>query len=347
MFQSIDAVGRHASGWKALVVFLAVICEGAALSGADSSGGSLVLKRISAENGRENWAFRIPQALAAYRVEVFPDAVILSLRAARGESTEVFALRPEDGSPRGGIDSRRFHAAGDDPLLGVSGHEEYQPFDQRTEVVLANGWHSSGMGRVRWGMGRVVHFFKPPEWNVVWTLTIPERVADIKSWKDMILYRVSKLDGRVRLGELHGVAAGETRDRWTFMLPTETAPEKLYGSDIVGLEGARDIDFHAGEELLWVVGAGVLFALDPRTGSVQWRREVRDADNATLAMAGVRVLPRDQGVLVYSRRRNLRNTVARFDDATAAPVILARDYFHAVPPTVVGDALYYIAHAEP
>jgi outer membrane protein assembly factor BamB len=324
----------------------------------------VTLRKIDAASGREVWSYVLPRSQRPARCELYDGRVVVYLLSVTPppdyvddnnfspREREVLFLDAKTGQAARAFDPRHFVYPSDD-FLHAQSSQPVSVYDERSEIMLANKWRSHGLGRLPWwndGSNRVYFFDRAHE--LQWTLTLPRGVYEVLASGNMLFYRQGLRDETQRhLIRLHGHMAGEQKPRWLFVLPPDLPDRVRAGAEREFR--ARTFEFTVGRAELFALGHGHVFALDPETGGLRWRSNL--AANPVLAKlgfelesAGVRDLPEQGKLLLFTRRFFEDDALVLLDKSTRSQfVVLRTDLYGETPPVTHGGMIYCFTQEVP
>ncbi len=232
------------------------------------------LRRLDPASGEMKWITRLPRHQMAYRCEAFPGRVVVySTRndAIADHNSEVPQSRvmfidSQTGRSTAPFDTHDYTFDYDDPLLVWSGRPQ-AVLDPRSELRLSNDWVSHGLGALPlWSAGSNTIHFTDSRLQPVWALHLPEGAYNLTSWRDILSFvgwGASKEGGR----KLYAQRAGEDSVLWEFTPFKDVVGASDRGRALFAQVGLR---VFPGNQELFAVSSGHIFALEPASGKVLW-----------------------------------------------------------------------------
>src|SRR5436190_6061685 len=193
---------------------LIILCPLVAWTQMISANVQVSLTCLDARNGREQWSSSFARDLRPYRCEVYPGRVVVFLSAIREvfgdlNPTVVF-LDSRTGKPVGPFDTRQFVYKDDDTQIGRSRRgSQGSVHEERSELLLPNGWVSFGVARLPWWNASTnnVYFFDRRTWDLKWTLTLPERADNLSHWRDILIFSKTRVEDGKFISHLYAQPA--------------------------------------------------------------------------------------------------------------------------------------------
>jgi len=250
----------------------------------------------------------------------------------------VVFLDSETGKPIAPFDTRNFVHKEEDPQIARSSSHETE-HDERSELLLPNGWVSQGAGRLPWfwNLSNKVHFFDCGD--LKWTVTLPEGTDELSHWRDILVFHKMRHEDRKRTSYLYGQPAGSPSPSWEFTLPNDIPDREGRASHVVGPRGIlRDFSYTVGKQSVFVFGNGALFALEPRSGKVLWRHLVRDdrKEGKPHSFDYGEIIEAEANILLASQ-----NLLGRLDESSETKLsVLRRDLYEGLSPVSVGTVIF-------
>jgi outer membrane protein assembly factor BamB len=299
---------------------------------------------LDAQNGKEQWSSSFARNLRPYRCEVYKGRVVVFLSGIRevfGElnSTMVF-LDSRTGKPMAPFDTRNFVYKDDDPQIRRSRlGSQGSVYEERSELLLPNGWVSYGVARLPWWNARSnnVYFFDRRTWDLAWTVTLPEGAYNLSHWRDILVFCKTRDENGKWTSRLYAQPAGSPVPTWEFTLPKDIPDRESETFDAPGPPKiVRAFSYTVGSRSVFAFGNGAVFALEPRSGKVLWRHVVRDEKVKGDSFSYGEVIETEANILLASG-----SVLARLDESSGGKLsVLRRDLYNGPTPVCVGTGVY-------
>ena len=180
--------------------------------------------------------------------------------------------------------------------------------EERSEISLPNGWRSKGLVDLPWrNDGSHVRFLRNAK--LQWTMALPYGAYNLAHWNDILVFCQYTEEGKRNIDTLYAQPAGKETTTWKFTLPEDIPDEPFEDFDFRSDRTVRSFSYLVGKEHVFAFGGETLFALDPQTGKLLWRRSVviDPLKKAKARMRGhVDLIESDRSLLLVSRSDMLR-----------------------------------------
>jgi len=264
---------------RLLLAALILLCSPLARASIVEPDVQVFLTCLDTRTAKAVWSFPFARKLRPYRCEAYKGRIVVFLRSIdetfAGLNSSMVFLDSSTGKPIPAFDTRLFVHKDEDPQIGRSRlGSQGSVLEERSELLLPNGWISYGVARLPWWNSRSnkVYFFDRRSWELKWTMILPEGAYNLSHWQDILIFRKTREENHRWTSRLYGQLAGSASPSWEFTLPKDIPDREARSPDVVGPPTiCRDFSYTVGKQFAFAFASGNLFVIDPRSGKLSWR----------------------------------------------------------------------------